>query len=69
MKPDEVLLEFKTMVDYALRIGKDGERRFECFCIPDGMVQVAAKDDQDLHSRFDKLIIQAPQLGDMHAAL
>jgi len=33
------------------------------------MIQIAAKDDQDLRSGFDKLIIQAPQLGDMRAAL
>ena len=69
MNPDEVLLEFKKMIDCAFRIGQDRERSFERFCIPAGMIQITAKDDQDLHPCFDKLVIQAPQLGDMRAAL
>ena len=69
MNPDKVLFQFKAMINGASRIGQDRERRFERFCIPAGMIQIAAKDDQDLRSGFDKLIIQAPQLGDMRAAL
>ena len=68
MNPDE-LIEFITMVNIALRVGQDRERRFERLCIPAGTFQCISQDDQNLRSGFDKLIVHAPQLGDVRAAL
>ena len=50
-------------------VGQDGKGCFERLCIPTGTIQCIAKDDQDLHSGFDKFSVHAPQLGDMRAAL
>ena len=69
MDPDEVFIEFISMVNITLRIGQDRERRFERLCISAGAFQCVAKNDQDLRSGFDKLIVHAPQLGDVCAAL
>jgi hypothetical protein len=69
LNPNEVLLEFKFVIDRALRVRKDRERCFERLCIFAGSLQGVSENDQDLHTSFDKLIVHAPQLGDMRAAL
>ena len=69
MNPDEVLIEFITMVNIALRIGQDRERRFKRLCILAGTIKYIAENNQILRPGFDKLIVLAPQLGDMRAAL
>jgi hypothetical protein len=69
LNPNEVLLELKLVIDIALGICKHRERRFERLGIPARTLQCIAKDNQYLHSGFYKLIIQAPQLGDMRTAL
>jgi hypothetical protein len=69
LNPDEVLLEFKAMVDCAFRVGKDGERRFERLGVPASTLQRVTKDYQNLRPGLSKLIVHAPQLGDMRAAL
>ena len=69
MNPDEILIEFIPMVNIALRIGQDRERRFKRLCIPTGTIQRVVKNDQNLCPGFDKLIVLAPQLGDVRAAL
>jgi hypothetical protein len=66
---NEVLDEFKAMIDGTFRVGQDRERCFERLCIPAGPLQCVAKNNQNLRPGFDKLIIQAPQLGDVRAAL
>ena len=60
MNPDEVLLEFKPMIDLAHRIGKDRERDFKDFGILASAIQCVAKNNQDLRPDFDKLSIHAP---------
>ncbi len=69
LNPNEVLLEFELMIDRPLRVCQHRERCLEGFSIPAGTLQAGAYNDQDLHSGFLKLIIQAPQLGDMISAL
>ena len=69
MNPDEVLIEFITMVNSAVRISQDRERRFKRLCIPAGTIQCVAEYDQNLCPGFNKLIVLAPQLGDVRAAL
>ena len=69
MNSDEVLIEFIMMVNIAFRIGQDRERRFKRLCIPAGTIHCVAKNDQNLCPGFDKLIVLAPQLGDVRAAL
>ena len=39
---DEVLYEFKAMIESTFRIGQDRERRFERLCIPAGRQRVDA---------------------------
>ena len=69
MNPDEVLIEFITMVNSAVRISQDRERRFKRLCILAGTIKCVAENDQNLRFGFDKLIIHAPQLGDVRTAL
>ena len=69
MNPDEDLNEFITMVSIAVRIGQDREWRSKSFCLFAGTIQCVAKNDQNLRSGFDKLVVHAPQLGDVRAAL
>jgi hypothetical protein len=66
---DEVLFELKAMIDCAFSIRQDRERCFKRFCKPAGTIQVVTKNDQNLRPGFDELIVHAPQLGDMRAAL
>src|SRR3990172_1999375 len=66
---NEVFREFEAMIYGTFRVGKYREWRTEGFGIFAGAIQGIAKNDQDLRPGFDKLLIHAPQLGDVRAAL
>jgi hypothetical protein len=69
LNPNEVLFELKAMIDRMVGIGQDWERRFKRLCIPACTIQRVAKNNQDLCPGIDKLIVHAPQLGDVCTAL
>lgn len=69
LNPYEILCKFKPVIDRAFGISQDGKWCLEQLGILARPLQRFADDHQNLHSCLDKLIIQAPQLGDMRSAL